>query len=283
MPGPARRTSLAILSCFAFGCAPVVAYPVRYTLDAMFGNVINGGPDLLHLAGKPFRIAGFIDSASPSNPGSCAGVCVYNNQHLMLTVGSLVDMPLDEVPVTFQSGTPGLISISGKVVFVPLSAVIRLRLSASVPYAFGTQTISAASSTVTYGRSINTTVLSLASGTMSATTTAPALSAEPSTLSFSVRRGVASPSVQVRITTASPVNFSAAASANWLRVTSSSTSTGEAGAVLTVSIDPGKLPSVPPPANLNAIVVTSTQAANSPLTIPVAISYSSRRRRATRP
>jgi hypothetical protein len=249
----------------------------------MFGNVINGGPDLLHLAGKPFRIAGIIDSASPSNPGSCEGVCVYNNQHLMLTVGSLVDLPLDEVPVTFQAGTPGIISISSKVVFVPLSAVIRLRLTAAAPYAFGTQTILAASSTVTYGRSINTTVLSLASGTMSATTTAPSLSAQPSALSFSVWKRVTPASQQLTIASASPVTFSVAASADWLRVTPSSTSTGEAGAVLTVSIDPSKLPSVPPPANLNAIVVTSTQAANSPLTIPVAISYSSRRRRAPHP
>lgn len=100
-------------------------------------------------------------------------------------------------------------------------------------------------------------------------TSAPALTVSPSSLSFSFQIGGATPASKTVALGSSgfPLSFTAAASTtgggNWLSVTPAN---GTTPATLTANVNPAGLS---PGAYNGAITITSAQASNSPVTVPV--------------
>lgn len=159
------------LLLFFLGGALMHARPVLYTVTGVFGTIQNGGTDLLHLSGQPFRIAGVLDSdASPVNR-RCGGNCVYAGQKLALHIPGLnLNLDLAGVPVTLVEGEPGTLTIETHVFWVPFTATVKINLKHARPHAFAPVAIEPLGSTVTYGRGPNRTILGIANGTVSATT-----------------------------------------------------------------------------------------------------------------
>lgn len=166
----------AMLPMLLAGSMVLRAYPVAYSVNGTFGNIQNGGPDLLHLSGQAFRITGTIDSKSLPAHSPCGGNCIYERQELRLAIPSLhLDWALTGVPVTLVAGSPGTLAIETRVLWVPFAAVVKADLGSAAPQAFASERIEKAGSTVTYGRGRNRTILGIEGGTVSATAIAPSL------------------------------------------------------------------------------------------------------------
>ncbi len=245
------------------------AYTVDYVVNGSFGSVISGA-DPLSLSGKSFQITGSLSTtASPScNAGkgystSTLKISIAGGSPLNITSGCVTIDPLNSQ-----------ITVSGNVtvviITVPFSATAKLppgTLTTSAPFEFGSAAIQAGS-TATYGDTPTTLNIS---GTVSATTTAPNISASPTSLTFSMQQGGALPSSKTTTVSSSGsvVTVTAFASTSsggaWLQVTPAS---GPTPATFTVSV---VLASLTAGVYNGNVRFSSSQAKNSPINVPVTL------------
>src|SRR5579863_2739991 len=250
-----------LVICMCLGVVPMAlqAYPVTFSVAGNFGSVISG-TDPLKLSGTTFSMSGAIASNAPTP---------YVIPSLALTLSGTVKVTLLNVPVTIIPGNPATITIAATVVGQPFTATVNLSpgFTSSAPYPFGTQNI-ASGSTVTYGTP--STVLGL-SGTISATTTAPTLTASPSSFSYAFTIGGSNPASQNLTVTSNGAaeSFQAAAAASWVVVPVGGHPTGTP---ISISIDPTKISGIAAGTYNSSITITSTTGVvGPPNPIPVSL------------
>jgi hypothetical protein len=228
---------------------------------------------VLFLAGKTFQITGTIDSAAaPVSSGT--GTATYSFPSLTITIGALT-VSLPGVPVTFTitSGNVATVSVGTSFTGIPISAVIGLppgTMTIPSPTAFSQVAIAAGNdpvlgSILTYGQAANTTVLAV-TGNITASASGPSLIASPSALSFGFLLGgpPAPPPQTFQIDAGANASLSVATDgAGWISV---DPPTGITPAVFTVTVDPSGLSAG---VYTSQISITSPEAGNSPLIVPV--------------
>lgn len=250
--------TLALLAGVLAGTSQLAAYPVAYSVTGTFGAA--SGPDPLKLAGTKFSISATIDTL--------AACCPYVT-NMTIQAGALPAISAS-AQVGLSAGSPGSISIAATVTVlglsIPFTAQASVPLTSSQPYPFAATNITGGSAT--YGTSTKPTMLTIATGTISASGTPPSLTATASALIFNYEVSGSTPPNQTDTITATGANFGIAASTNsggnWLSVTPSS---GISSATLTVSVNPAGLKAGSYTGSIN---VTSNQTANN-LTISVTL------------
>jgi hypothetical protein len=270
--GSSRTLLLAALICGALNL-PVLADSLVYTVNGTFGAVPVSGTDVLSLAGKSFTITGVLDSTvPPTSTGPNSATYLFNS--LTLNVGAL-NLPLGNIPVTFtvNPGNIPTIDVGVTAGTIVVTAVVGLPpgtfTNPSPPSAFAGVSITPGTDPVlgsvfTYGVNPDATVLSI-TGAVSSVAEPPKLVANPNALSFGFLMGGPPPPPQTTLITAGtvlPLTVTTD-SAPWISVASSSASSPS---VLTVTVNPTGLPIG---VYSSTISVTSPQAQNSPLLLPV--------------
>src|SRR5713101_5698433 len=231
------RVLLALCACVVFSQAKLAAYPINFDVSGTLGPEIGAGTPLFP-AGSSFHMTGSMDSTA--NPPIIPT--------LTITIAGIT-ITATNAPVTVVAGNPGVLSIQASVTLLsnPLSftavAKVTPALLYSVPYAFGSETIIPNStnpngSAISYTYKTSSGQQAIASGTVSATTTAPTLTTNgPFTFNFQI--GGAPPvTQQLTVSGGSGVAFDAATSGGWLSVVPGS---GATPGTLTLSANPSNL------------------------------------------
>ncbi|NWG32621.1 MAG: hypothetical protein HXY29_14185 [Rhodocyclaceae bacterium] len=267
----ARRLAslVPLLALLGGSAAGLQAYTVDYAVSGSFGSPISGS-DPLNLSGKSFLITGSLSTTATPTCNAGKG---YSTSTLKISIAGGSPLTIASGCVTIDAVNSQM-TVSGNVtvvfISVPFSATAKLppgTLPSSVPFEFGSAAMQAGS-TATYGDTPTTLNIS---GTVSATTTAPNISASPSSLSFTMQQGGALPSPKTTVvsTSGSTVTVTATASTssggNWLQVSPGS---GSTPATFTVSVILGSLTAGVYNGNVR---FTSSQAKNSPINVPVTL------------
>lgn len=248
------RAWLALAACLSFGATGAQAITVSYSLSAQLAATASSGTDPLGLAGKAVSISGSVNS-------------VNNQGSFSVSLGSL-QVSLSGVTVGFAPGNPGSISISGQAAGgVPFSASIRVNVPSSTAAPFPSESIQGGS--LSYGTP--STVIPIVGGSVQATSNAPSIIPSPGSLSFTTQSGVAPPSQTLALASNPTVPFTAAGNDSWVVVSPTS---GQTGGSLTVSLNASAMPTTPG-LHTSGITITSNDAANSGLVIPVSVTITS--------